>query len=139
MPFDGHPREEEIKQLFCRRWGVDSFEQLKISNEERDKLMVSFERALGELIKAYRHVGGTTDSFIRPEGTGEAEKQISQRQDGWLWLDGKEPVYADFIVGAWLSMCSSSMRPQDWEKLRSWQSGFWGKLHDALEPWREMK
>jgi hypothetical protein len=104
----------------------------------------SFQNSLSELAKSYSHVGGTTDSVWRSGGTAEEQKQRNGRegQPQGPWLDGKEgeePVYADFIVGGWLAMAEACMGAEDWERVRAWDGGLWGRVHDALGPWREMK
>jgi glutathione S-transferase len=55
------------------------------------------------------------------------------------WLDGEEPVYADLVVGAWLAMAAECMPVHDWERVRGWHGGLWGRVHDALEPLRKMR
>lgn len=133
MPFDPQ-RAEEIGQIFTKRAAVMGIEQLQLSSEAREKLLVEFEGSLGEFVKAYQHVGGTTDYFWAKTGT-----QVTGREKTELFLDGKEPTYADLIVGAWLAMCEAAMKPEEWQRVRTWQGGFWGRLHDALAPLREIK
>ena len=55
------------------------------------------------------------------------------------FLDGDEPVYADFIVGAWLKMFEASLESEDWRRVRAWQDGLWGRVVDALNEWSEIK
>ena len=56
-----------------------------------------------------------------------------------MFLDGDEPVYSDFIVGTWLKMMEASLPVKDWERVRSWQGGMWGKLVDVLSLWCKIK
>lgn len=144
MPF---PEESKarIEGIFAARFGLKDMTAMALSPEAREKLFVDFEHALGELAKAYRHVGGTTDGVWRAGGTAEGQAQRDGRVGGvggqGPWLDGEEgdgPVYADFVVGGWLAMFATCMDGADWERVRSWQGGLWGKIHDALEPLRRM-
>lgn len=133
MPFD--PRvAEKIDQIFAGRAKVMGIETLQPSAEAREAMFLEFEKALERFVKAYYHVGGTTDYFWKKTGT-----QVSGREKVGPFLDGNEPMYPDLIVGGWLAMCAASMKPEDWERVRSWHGGFWGRLHDALEPLREIK
>jgi len=134
MRFD--PRiVERVQEIFAKRAGG---EQVEMSDADREKLMVQFENALGEFVKAYYHVGGTTDYFWLASGTSASQAQSSAREVCGPYLDGDSPAYADLIVGAWLAMMEDCMRPEDWRRARTWQDGFWARLHDALAPLREM-
>lgn len=139
MPFD--PRvEDEIKAIFAKRAG-DMAVDLQLSPEQREKTLVAFEAVLGELSKAYSHTGGTTDYFWRDGGTEKAQSQRPPpgHNESGPFLDGDEPVYADFIIGAWLGMYEASMPRGEWERLRSWQGGLWGRVFDALRQWSDIK
>jgi len=127
--------------MFAQRFGVMSLAELQPSREQHEAMMTGLGAALGELAKAYRHTGGTTDHVWRAGGSDPAQSQRPPegREEAGVFLDGDGPAYADFIVGAWLRMFFESMRPEDWQRLRSWQGGFWGKVFDALEPWTEIK
>ena len=139
MPFD--PRVlDEVMAIFARRAGAMSVD-LELGSEQREKMLVSFEAALGELTKVYWHTGGTTDYFWRAGGTEKSQSQRppSDRKEAGPYLDGDEPVYADFIIGAWLKMMEAGMKPEDWQLVRTWQGGLWGRLVDALGKWSEIK
>ncbi|KAI7647078.1 hypothetical protein KC322_g19314, partial [Hortaea werneckii] len=140
MPFDPQS-EEKIHDIFAKRAGVKSWSDLQMSDEQKDGLMVSFEADLGELSKAYRHTGGTTDHVWRLGGTASAQSQRPPpgREQAGPFLDGDGPAYADFIVGAWLKMMEASLKPEQWARMRTWQDGLWGRVVDALSPWCEMK
>lgn len=138
MPFDARIAEK-VQDIFVKRMGATTFEHLQMSGEDREKLLVQFERALGEFVKAYYHVGGTTDYFWSQTGTAAAQAQKRGREQVGPYLDVDGPVYADLIVGAWLAMMEASMKPEDWQRMRTWQDGFWARLHDALAPLREIK
>lgn len=140
MPFDPAvlPAVLEMFAARAKTMGVKT----EVTDESREAMMVQFEASLGELAKAYRHTGGTTDYFWRPGGTDEKQKQRpppEHAEQAGPWLDGSEPVYADFVVGAWLKMFERSMRKEHWERLREWQEGLWGRVVDALEPYAGMK
>lgn len=138
MPFDPK-HKEKIYSMFASRMATMK-EPPANSVADPTKAMSEFETALGELLKSFRHTGGTTDRYFRPGGTAEAEVQCAPKgREGKVWLDGDEPVYADFIVGAWLKMFEASMKAEDWQEVRKWQGGFWGSLVDALEPWTQIK
>lgn len=101
--------------------------------------MVSFAADLGELAKSYAHTGGTTDYFWREGGTNEEQRQRAGREKTGPFLDGNGPVYADFIVGAWLKMMEAAMEEKNWQRVRTWQGGLWGRVVDALSKWSEVK
>lgn len=138
MPFDARIADK-IQDIFVKRMGTAAYEHMQLSREDREKMFVQFENALGEFVKAYYHTGGTTDYFWSATGTAAAQAQRSDREQVGPYLDGDEPAYADLIVGAWVAMMEASMKPEDWERVRNWQDGFWARLHDALAPLREIK
>lgn len=138
QPFDPAVAPK-IYEIFAKRMGCTTLPTMDTSPEAHEKLMISFENELGEFVKAYYHTGGTTDYFWSPSGTAVGQAQMKGREQAGSWLDGNEPVYADLIVGAWLAMMEQSMKPEDWGRLRTWQGGFWARVHDALQPLREIK
>ena len=139
LPFDPDIKEK-CHAMFAKRFGRDPAEKLESSLEQQQALWNSFEHALGELAKAYKHTGGTMDYLWRAEGSGEEQRQREPegRVDA-VFLDGDEPAYADFIVGAWLKMFEACVKDWEWRWIRSWQGGRWGRLVDALQPWSEIK
>ncbi|CAK4033950.1 hypothetical protein FE78DRAFT_91527 [Lecanosticta acicola] len=136
MPFDLSVADK-VKEIFAARAGSMSV-NMQLDDKQREGMLIEFEASLGELAKAYRHTGGTTDYFWRAGGTDEEQRQRGRDEAG-PWLDGDEPCYADFIVGAWLKMFEGSMRKEDWELVKSWQGGLWGKLVQALQKWSAMR
>ncbi|KAK5138156.1 hypothetical protein LTR08_004851 [Meristemomyces frigidus] len=141
-PFD--PRvADAVGAMFAARVGAMAAELQQRAGAQPGgvKVLVAFEQALGELAKAYRHTGGTTDYVWRAGGTGEAQRQRAPTGlgEGGPFLDGDEPVYADFVVGAWLKMMEASMSAEDWGCVRTWQGGLWGRVVDALDRWSEIK
>lgn len=140
QPFD--PRcAEAIGAIFAKRAAAMGFKDLAFTDEYRETLFVGLEAALGELAKAYRHTGGTTDYVWRAGGsdTTQAQQPPPGREEGGVFLDGTEPVYSDFIVGAWLKMLEESLPAKEWQRVRAWQGGMWGRLVDALSEWTEIK
>ena len=49
------------------------------------------------------------------------------------YLEGKQATYADLIVGGWLNMLSATMPEEEWKDFRTWHSGVFARLHDALQ------
>ena len=138
MPFP-EASKDRINAIFASRFGLSDLSALALTTEAREKMLVDFEHALAEFAKAYRHSGGTTDGVWSAAGTAEAQAQKAGREEVGPWLDGESPVYADFVVGAWLAMTAECMSREEWERVRGWQGGLWGRVHDALEPLREMR
>jgi len=135
MPFDARI-VDTVKTMFAKRVGVASFDDMQLKEDERETKLVAFEAALGELSKAYRHTGGTTDHLWRVNGTEAALAQRGKQAENiGPWLDGGRPAYADVIVGAWLKMMEACMRENEWQRLRTWQGGLWGRVVDGLECW----
>lgn len=113
MPFN--PETAEIsKKTFCWRAGRERWEDLTVEGEDRVKTLASFKDALGNLAKAYKHGNGP-------------------------FLEGGKVLYADLIVGAWLQFMKATLRKKEWEDLRTWQDGLWGRIHEALERYAEVK
>lgn len=141
MPFDAKVADA-VKEIFAKRARTMSVENMELGQQQREQLLVAFEADLGELAKAYRHTGGTTDYLWRAGGTDQAQSQrpAEGREDGKPFLeDDDQPVYADFIVGAWLKMCEAAMPPEDWQRVRTFQGGQWARLVDALGKWSDIK
>ncbi|KAJ5382183.1 hypothetical protein N7517_000094 [Penicillium concentricum] len=112
FPFDP-ATAEECKATFSRRMGVP-WETLAISGEEREDLLRLFEETLGGLARLYMS-----------DASGP-------------FLMGSRPSYADFIVGGWLRMSRGMLPREEWEALKGWHSGVFGRLHEALEVFAQM-
>jgi glutathione S-transferase len=126
--------------IFAKRAGAKSYSDLQPSAEQREAVFVQFEAALDELLKGFRHTGGTTDHFWRAPGAKETTNLQRGPKKRGIWLDdGEEPAYSDFIIGAWLKCLEVNMREEDWRRIRGWNEGFWGRYVDALEKWAEIK
>ncbi|KAI1850763.1 hypothetical protein JX265_004474 [Neoarthrinium moseri] len=100
---------EQCKAEFCRRAGFKTWDELIVRGEDRKKVLTEFQAALGEAAKFFRFSDGP-------------------------FIGGKDPDYADIIIGGWLMFMSQVV--SEWEEIRSWHSGVWGRLHDGLEPYR---
>ncbi|KAH7323155.1 hypothetical protein B0I35DRAFT_427204 [Stachybotrys elegans] len=101
--------EAQCKAEFCRRANVQAWEQLVVTGEARQGVLDAFKVALGDAAKYFRFSEGP-------------------------FLGGKAPDYADMIIGGWLMFFSLTVA--EWEDIRTWDNGLWGKLHDGLEPYR---
>jgi glutathione S-transferase len=114
FPFD--PATAEIsKAEFVRRAGVTCWEDFALVGEEREKMKDSFRNMLGGLAKPFL------------------------RDTSGPFLLGTKASYADLIVGAWLRMMRVTLPESEWEEMRSWYEGLFGRLHDALEVYAEVK
>lgn len=114
FPFDPATAEAS-KAEFVRRAGVTRFEDFALVGEAREKTMESFRNMLGGLGKLFL------------------------RDTSGPFLLGTRASYADMIIGAWLRMFHGTLPESDWEQVRSWHEGIFGRLHDALEPYAEVK
>ncbi|KAK7931581.1 hypothetical protein PG985_002293 [Apiospora marii] len=102
---------EQCKAEFCRRLGVKSWDELLVEGEARAQIVSGLQKSLGVAAKCFRFSG-----------------------DDGPFIGGKEADYADIIIGGWLMMFSLTV--PEWEEIRAWNGGIWGRLHDALEPYR---
>lgn len=105
--------EEQSKAEFCRRLGVQSWDDLLLSEEARAGILSGLQKSLGDVAK-----------YFRFSGAG----------DEGPFIGGKEADYADIIIGGWLMMFSQTV--PEWEEIRGWHGGVWGRLHDGLKPYR---
>ncbi|OKL55518.1 hypothetical protein UA08_09206 [Talaromyces atroroseus] len=114
LPF--HPATAEAtKAEFVRRAGVTSWDDFQIKGEQRQKFKESFHTMLGDLGKLFlRDISGP-------------------------FLLGKKASYADLIVGGWLRMMREALPKQEWEEISGWHGGIYGRLHDGLEKYAEVK
>ncbi|CAG8118711.1 unnamed protein product [Penicillium nalgiovense] len=112
FPFDPAVAEE-CKATFTKRIGAP-WDSLAISGEEREELLKAFEETLGGLARLYA---------MDPSGP---------------FLMGNKASYADFIVGGWLRMSRVMLPVEEWEALKEWHSGIFGRLYEALEAFAQM-
>lgn len=114
FPFDP-ATEEAAKAEFLRRAGAKSWDDFALVGEAREKVKDSLRTMLGELGKL----------FVRdPSGP---------------FILGERASYADLIVGAWLRMMRATLPESEWEEVRGWHDGLFGRVHDALEVYAEVK
>lgn len=107
LPFNPE-RMEETRAVFAKRAHLNSWDDLTLTDEKREELMVAFEKALTSLAELYKvHESGP-------------------------YLEGAVPNYADIIVGGWLNMFYMLMKKEEWERFRSWHGGVFARLHDVL-------
>ncbi|KAJ5898768.1 hypothetical protein N7495_003512 [Penicillium taxi] len=106
MPFDA---VDECRAEFSRRAGGIPWELMRVKEEKRDDLLNSFEETLGGLASLYL------------------------RDASGPFLMGQRASYADFIVGGWLRMSRVSLPEEEWDALKGWHSGVFGRLHEALK------
>lgn len=108
-PYD--PVVEKVsKDIFAERAGI-KFEQFILPPEARRQVMTSFEKMLG------------------PEGLGK----LYLRDPSGPFITGSKASHADLIVGGWLKMCKVCLPTEEWEEVKGWHDGLFGKLYDALE------
>lgn len=114
FPFDP-ATAEATKAEFVRRAGLSSWDDFALAGEAREKVKESFRAMLGDLAKVFQD---------DPSGP---------------FVLGAKASYADFIVGGWLRMMRGTMPGSEWEELRGWHGGVFGRLHDALEAYADVK
>ncbi|EFQ31435.1 hypothetical protein CGRA01v4_11009 [Colletotrichum graminicola] len=119
LTVDGFPFDpataETTKAEFVRRAGVSSFEDFALVGERREQMKDSLRDTLGGLAKLFL------------------------RDPGGPFLLGTRASYADLIVGAWLRMMRATLPESEWEEVRTWHTGLFGQLHDALEAYAKVK
>ncbi|KAJ3035038.1 hypothetical protein HDV00_004364 [Rhizophlyctis rosea] len=115
MPFDPATAKEDQASLAARTPGMTSWAdaEIPIGSERRNKMLAEFKEALNEL----------AGWFVR--------------QDEGPFIEGATPIYADFIVGGWLQFMQGCL--PEWEEMRGWHGGVWGRLWDALGEWRQVQ
>ncbi|KAG5973792.1 hypothetical protein E4U55_000274 [Claviceps digitariae] len=115
MPLD--PATADLtKAEFMRRAGLSSWEDFKLVGEPRHAMITSLRDTLGRTL-----VG------------------LFQRDDTGPFILGARPSYADLVVGAWLRMLQRTLPPGEWHEMKAWHGGVFGRLHDALDQWAEVK
>lgn len=105
---------DEVGAEFARRAGVAPGQAFVLDGPARQAVLDGFEAALGGLAELY--AGNAGGPFIM----------------------GGQVSYADFIVGAWLRMYCVALPRGEWEQLRAWHGGAFGRLHDALDAYAQI-
>ncbi|KAG5925390.1 hypothetical protein E4U53_003318, partial [Claviceps sorghi] len=100
---------------FARRAGLPSWESFKLVGEPRAAMLRSLADALGPLAE-----------LLRRDATGP-------------FVLGQRPSYADLIVGAWLRMMQRTLPGGEWREVAAWHAGVFGRLHDALGAFAEVR
>lgn len=108
MPFNPDTKEA-TENMMAKRAGLQSWDQVRLHGEARDKVMSSFKESLTSLSDYFR---------VHKEGP---------------FLEGLTANYADLIVGGWLNMLAICMPPEEWAEFRTWHDGIFAQLHDALQ------
>ena len=114
LPFEP-ASAEETKTIFVKRAGVSSWENFQIVGEKREQLKVAFCSALADLARLFC------------------------REPSGPFILGRSASYADFIVGGWLHMMNATLPAEEWEEVKTWHGGTFGRLYDALEQYAEVK
>ncbi|KAK4120217.1 hypothetical protein N657DRAFT_649277 [Parathielavia appendiculata] len=114
FPFDP-ATAEATKAEFVRRAGVARWDDFALVGEARERTRESFRNTLGGLAGLFSR--DTTGPFLL----------------------GTRASYGDFIVGAWLRMLRVTLPESEWEDVRGWHGGVFGRLHDALEVYAEVQ
>ncbi|ELR11339.1 glutathione S-transferase family protein, putative [Acanthamoeba castellanii str. Neff] len=65
--------------------------------------------------------------------TAEAVRALFVKRAHLRSWDDICATYADLIVGGWLNMLSATMPEEEWKDFRTWHSGVFARLHDALQ------
>ncbi|KAH7902867.1 hypothetical protein BJ138DRAFT_261299 [Hygrophoropsis aurantiaca] len=59
--------------------------------------------------------------------------------DGWYkksdgkWLVGDNVTFVDLAIGGWIRYLSLALEKEEWEDLRTWNDGRWGRMVEELE------
>ncbi|TID22789.1 glutathione s-transferase protein [Venturia nashicola] len=97
------------KGLMMKRAHLNSWEDLNMQGEARERLKAGFKEALTSLAHLF---------MVHESGP---------------YLEGTQANYADLIVGGWLNMLSVVMPVDEWMEFRTWHNGVFARLHDALQ------
>ena len=107
IPFNPETADE-CKALFAKRAHMDSWKDNWVTGKMRQELIAKSRENLTSLAELF-----------------------TKNEDG-PFLEGKEPNYADMIVGGWLNMLSVIMPSEEWQDFRTWHGGVLARLYDAL-------
>ncbi|KAF2688249.1 hypothetical protein K458DRAFT_415278 [Lentithecium fluviatile CBS 122367] len=107
-PFNANTADA-VRALFMKRAHLSSWDDICILGEAREQLKAAFKEALTLLAQLF---------MVHETGP---------------YLEGKQPTYADMIVGGWLNYLSALIPEEEWKDFRTWHSGVFARLHDALQ------
>ncbi|RDA95028.1 hypothetical protein CP533_2087 [Ophiocordyceps camponoti-saundersi (nom. inval.)] len=107
--FRGITDEAEKKRM--------TWDDIDVKGHERVALMADFKKALNDFEAYYKY---------SPDKEGP-------------FLNGKEPDYADFIVGSWLGSYHQALPADDLAELKKWNDGRWTRIWQGLERFTELK
>ncbi|KAJ7254967.1 hypothetical protein B0H12DRAFT_1114349 [Mycena haematopus] len=106
------------KALFAQRAGVSAWDDLTggaiADAEKRAGLFRAFETG----------VAGLAGLYAQKEGP---------------FLEGQTPSYADFVVGGWLKEFNRFLEKEEWAEFCTWHGGVFGRLHEALQQYWEVR
>ena len=111
LPFNPETADA-TKAAFVERVGKESWEDLTVHLKEKAETLETFKAGLEQLAKFYG----------RSEG---------------LFLERDTPIYADLIVGGWLASLKVTLK--EWDEVQAWNDGLWGKIHQGLEKYAEVR
>ncbi|PNH51752.1 hypothetical protein VD0002_g6804 [Verticillium dahliae] len=116
FPFDP-ANEAATKAIFVDRARpyMTAWEDFALRGDDRARMLASFEATLAPLAVLYG------------------------RDAAGPFLLGARASYADFIVGAWLRMFDVTLPAEEWQQVRGWHGGIFGRLHDGLQAYAEVK
>ncbi|KAL0480733.1 hypothetical protein AKO1_007008 [Acrasis kona] len=117
MPLNPETAEQTKTKFVARakQFGsqATTWEEMRPKGEFRKSLFDNLKIGLSDLAKSYR---------FRDKGP---------------FLEGDKLTYADLIVGGWLACLSIAL--EEWDEVASYDDGLWGKLHEALQKYAEIK
>ncbi|KAF8527802.1 hypothetical protein JB92DRAFT_2865298 [Gautieria morchelliformis] len=58
-------------------------------------------------------------------------------KDGNTLVMGTHPTFSDFVIAAFLEM-HFLLCPEEWQRMRTWNGGRWGRLRDQCAKWRSV-
>lgn len=113
---------------FMRRAGVTGSwdDNMVVRGEARRAILAAFEKSLAAFAALYR--------FVDDAGGADDDNNASAAASSPFLAGTPDPDYADLIVGGWLMFFVEAV--PEWTEIREWHGGRWGRLHDALAPYR---
>ncbi|KAI0019769.1 hypothetical protein F4780DRAFT_404494 [Xylariomycetidae sp. FL0641] len=109
--------QREFGLRFGKAWA-----DLVVHGDERRRVFAAFRPALDDLASFYNKYAAAAAA-----ATGD---------DDGPFLNGRGVSYSEITIGGWLMMLSEVLYPEEWAELLTWHDGLWGRIHKALEPYR---